>query len=318
MAKASHPARYRAHGLLRRLARMTGLELPQFLAAAGLPPSLAAHPRPSLTAAQVVAAWETAEALLHGGLSPDTLRLDLRTRFSPAAFALAAAPDVGAGLRRWAELARFAQPAAATLEGTATLRFSGAPVLQAVALVQLLDALRMATARCLTPHHLALPAALPRRDEICAHAGVEASTEGEVRLSFAEADLGHAHVAPVQESWEDLDLSPPVYAAGIAQEVGLALPGLLAAGRPGAEAAAARLGLSKRTLQRRLMEAGQPYQAVLSATRQRLAQLYLAQPGLRMEEVALLLGFTDPNSFYRAYQGWTGTTPRAFRAAFAK
>ncbi|MEL6914309.1 MAG: helix-turn-helix domain-containing protein [Pseudomonadota bacterium] len=318
MAKAIDPARYRAHGLLRRLARMAGMDVPQFLAAAGLPRGLAAHPRPTLTAAQVTAAWEAAEGLLGDGLTPETLRLDLRTRFNPAVFALASAPDVGAGLHRWARLAPLARPGGGGLETRATLRFSGRPLLGAVELVQVLDALRMASARRLVPEAISLPPGLPQRAEILAHAGLRAAEDGAPALHFATADLAHPLVAPLQETWEDLDLGQPLYEPGTARDLRFALPGLLAAGRPSAEAAAARLRLSKRTLQRRLLEVGAPFQEVLARERQRLAALYLAHPGLRIEEVSLLLGFHGPGSFYRAHLGWTGKTPRNLRDAMSK
>ncbi|GKT25972.1 hypothetical protein [Acidovorax sp. SUPP3334] len=34
-------------------------------------------------------------------------------------------------------------------------------------------------------------------------------------------------------------------------------------------------------------------------------------------EIAFLLGFEDPNSLIRAFQGWTGATPNAVRLAHA-
>ena len=43
-----------------------------------------------------------------------------------------------------------------------------------------------------------------------------------------------------------------------------------------------------------------------------MAQEYLAS-GLKLMEIAFLLGFTDPNSFFRAFRRWTGTTPDSYR-----
>jgi AraC-like DNA-binding protein len=35
---------------------------------------------------------------------------------------------------------------------------------------------------------------------------------------------------------------------------------------------------------------------------------------MTVAEIALLLGFDEPNSFYRAFREWSGETPRQFRA----
>ena len=71
--------------------------------------------------------------------------------------------------------------------------------------------------------------------------------------------------------------------------------------------------MSKRTLQRRLGDEGQSFRQQLDRTREQLARHYLKQPGLSTSEIAFLLGFEDPNSFYRAFMAWTGQTPETLR-----
>ncbi|WP_354338449.1 AraC family transcriptional regulator [Pseudomonas kilonensis] len=44
------------------------------------------------------------------------------------------------------------------------------------------------------------------------------------------------------------------------------------------------------------------------ATHESLARHYLGETTLSGAEIAFLLGFEDPNSFYRAFQDWTGQT----------
>ena len=51
--------------------------------------------------------------------------------------------------------------------------------------------------------------------------------------------------------------------------------------------------------------------------RERLARGYLAKSALTCPEIAFLLGYDDPNSFTRAFHGWTGTTPEALRRRLA-
>lgn len=101
--------------------------------------------------------------------------------------------------------------------------------------------------------------------------------------------------------------------ASTAQRVRSALLELLPGGDSGIEAVAARLSMSKRTLQRRLEEEGGNYRALVNGTREDLARHYLTQTELSAGEIGFLLGFEDPNSFFRAFHDWTGTTPEAAR-----
>ncbi len=75
------------------------------------------------------------------------------------------------------------------------------------------------------------------------------------------------------------------------------------------------LALGTRTLQRRLLEAGVTFQAVLDATRHELACHYLAHSAMPVAEVGHLLGFQDAPAFHHAFRGWQGQGPGQFRAA---
>jgi AraC-like DNA-binding protein len=74
-----------------------------------------------------------------------------------------------------------------------------------------------------------------------------------------------------------------------------------------------KLGVSTRTLQRRLNDEGCSFQQTLDQVRTSLAQHYLQSSSMTGAEISFLLGFEDPNSFVRAFQGWTGTTPQSAR-----
>lgn len=78
---------------------------------------------------------------------------------------------------------------------------------------------------------------------------------------------------------------------------------------------AEQLGMSQRTLQRRLSSEGSSYQQVLDNTRHQLALDYLKQPELTISDIAYLLGFTEPSAFYRAFKKWHGQTPGQLRDA---
>ena len=77
--------------------------------------------------------------------------------------------------------------------------------------------------------------------------------------------------------------------------------------------AASGLGITPRTLQRRLASADSSFQAVLDATRRELAQVYLRDPALSALDVALLLGYAEQSSFPRAFRHWFGSAPSVWR-----
>jgi len=75
------------------------------------------------------------------------------------------------------------------------------------------------------------------------------------------------------------------------------------------------LGISSRTLQRRLQEAGYSFQQVLEEARHQLARHYLTNSVLELNEAAYLLGYEDSSSFIRAFRTWEGIPPAHWREA---
>jgi len=101
------------------------------------------------------------------------------------------------------------------------------------------------------------------------------------------------------------------------ETVQAALFELLPSGRTQMRDVAKELGVGTRTLQRRLASEGTTWLAVLNTTRERLARHYLKTTAMSPAEVSFLLGFEDPNSLFRAFHRWTGTTPESWRATLA-
>ncbi len=83
------------------------------------------------------------------------------------------------------------------------------------------------------------------------------------------------------------------------------------------ESVAGDLGLSVRTLQRRLAAHGSDFQSLVDEKRRRRALKLLLQLELSISQVARLSGFSDDRSFYRAFKRWLGMTPAAYRKAQA-
>jgi AraC-like DNA-binding protein len=91
------------------------------------------------------------------------------------------------------------------------------------------------------------------------------------------------------------------------------MKGELNGGDASLEVVAERLGMSARTLQRKLQASGTSHQELLDEMRRDLAVRYLREPGMAVCEVAYLLGFSESSAFHRAFKRWTGTTPSEFR-----
>lgn len=103
--------------------------------------------------------------------------------------------------------------------------------------------------------------------------------------------------------------------ATLGSRVRAALIELLPSGAGSSQGVARHLGMSTRTLQRRLGEEGVTFQQILAGLREQLAHHYLTQSTLSLTEIAFLLGYDNANSFHRAFNQWTGRTPLGVRAA---
>ncbi len=87
----------------------------------------------------------------------------------------------------------------------------------------------------------------------------------------------------------------------------------LVSGNPSLESIADKLGMSSRSISRRLFDEGTSHRALLDDVRQELAGRYLSEQNLAVGEVAFLLGFSEPSAFHRAFKRWYGVTPAAYR-----
>ncbi len=77
---------------------------------------------------------------------------------------------------------------------------------------------------------------------------------------------------------------------------------------------ASTLGMSERTLSRRLAEEGVTFRAIVEQQRQRMAFRYLGDPAIRPTQIAYLLGYSEPSAFSHAFRRWTGQSPAEYRA----
>ena len=92
-----------------------------------------------------------------------------------------------------------------------------------------------------------------------------------------------------------------------------AISSLLPHGRVVVDDVACSLGMSKRTLARRLSDEELNFTEVLQQLRRDLAVRYLDDPKLNISKIAWLLGFNEVSAFTHAFKRWTGKTPSQTR-----
>lgn len=92
----------------------------------------------------------------------------------------------------------------------------------------------------------------------------------------------------------------------------------MAGGLPNVEAVADHFEMSLSTFQRRLKEEGTHFKDLCTSVRKMMAEELLSQPRYSLFEVALLLGYTESSSFHRAFKGWFGETPQAYRSRYTQ
>ena len=106
---------------------------------------------------------------------------------------------------------------------------------------------------------------------------------------------------------------PPAEASPFAAAVRSRVEEDLPSGEVTAARVAAEMGLSARTLDRRLAAGGTSFRDLLDGVRRELAEHLLRDPRVTTGEIAFQLGFSESSAFHRSFKRRTGLTPREFR-----
>ncbi|MFT7410681.1 MAG: AraC-like DNA-binding protein [Oleispira sp.] len=88
---------------------------------------------------------------------------------------------------------------------------------------------------------------------------------------------------------------------------------LMSHGRINRDDIAAQLGMSGRSLQRKLHEQGSSFQKLHDDYRHRHSLQLLANTNLSLMDISLQLGFSESSTFHRAFKRWQGLTPGEYR-----
>lgn len=141
--------------------------------------------------------------------------------------------------------------------------------------------------------------------------GLEISNE----LLFAGNRLGDQAVSTFFDNHLDSELADMLDESRIDHRVARQITQALSEGVPSINDIARQLGMSSRTLQRRLSDEGLVYQELVDDTRRDLAVRLLKKNEYSLAEIAFLTGYAEQSTFTRAFKRWHGQTPTGFRRA---
>lgn len=127
--------------------------------------------------------------------------------------------------------------------------------------------------------------------------------------------LGDETIARFFDRHLETELAALADDAGLEQRVRIAVSQTLSEGVPTVTEIARHLGMSARTLQRRLSDKGASFQGLVDLARRELAEQLLKNTDYSLAEVAFLTGFAEQSGFTRAFKRWAGQTPRSYRLA---
>ncbi len=315
-----------------RAMQSAGLEPPKVLRAAGLPSSLHLDASATLSTTQLFAIWKALETI--AGDPAVALRLLAgadRCGHQPAFISALYASDFRDAIQR---IERFKRMGACEVFRTeeANGRWTiikdwpfateAEPAVSVdLSFMFLLELGRRGTGRRITPARIEYRRAGPANRDLESYYGaplVFAAPRN--AMTFHAEDLA----APFPgHSPEFLELVTPGLAAAfaeiheshtIADRVKSAVKRSLASGRPEVAHVAQDLGMSERTLQRRITAEATTFRALLSDARRELSQQLLADLSIHIDEVTYLLGYQDTTSFYRAFKDWAGVSPGEWRS----
>lgn len=307
------------------------ISVPMLLRRAGLPANLFEQEKIYVTTAQVFAIWRTvAEMSSDPGFG---LKLGTELRFErshPVSIAGVCSRTFGDALQRLARYKQLTCPEEIRVhrkaeEASVEFFFIEAREAQPDIMVDLglswiLCVGQRGSDGQITPLRLEVTRPVKHRALLERHFGCRVRFNSDRNaLVFRSSDLDHPFVTHNEElvamlgTQLDSELKAQNASVNVGQQVKDALRRSLAGKRPTLRDVAQELGLSARTLQRRLTDAGITFQQLVEETRRELARHYLKQRSVELNEVAFLLGFEDANSFFRAFQAWEGTSPTEWR-----
>lgn len=314
----------------RTLLRDLGMVPANVLRRAGLADDLLEQPSARLEPEAYYRLWNSIEVETKDPAFPVRLCQAVRAEsFSPPLFAALCSPNFVVGAQRISQYKKLVAPfrfdvVETDLAVAVELSWQDAPAPPPASLVLMellfcVTLVRIGTREPIRPLEVTttvLPDEVTPYEEFL---GARLRRGPRNRVAFSNADATQPFLTSNEPLWAAFepelrrrlaDLETP---ATTSERVRAALLEALPSGQASMQSIARKLTLSKRTLQRRIEAEGTSYQQLLDETRTNLARHYLENTALSIPEISFLLGFSEPNSFYRAFRVWTGTTPDSVR-----
>ena len=307
-----------------------GVRAADILRTARLPEDLFSRTRPTVDTEEFIRLFEA----LTGAMNSETPGLDLGKSvsvetFSPPVFAAFCSPNMNVATERLAKYKPLIGPMVLeshpTVAGLELTYGNEAGVelpdqFLVAELVFLVQLARLGTRQDVKPIavEMVAPPQHPAYEEFFGHRVrrgpfnrvVFAPEDAERPFLSANPAMFAAFAPELQTRLDELERN-----ASYSDRLRAVLMEALPAGQADVDTISRRLGVSKRSLQRKLGAEDTSFQAELQGLRECLARNYLSGTTHTSAEISFLLGYEDPNSFIRAFHGWTGTTPEAMRAA---
>ncbi len=314
----------------RILLKDLGLEPVNVLRRAGLPDDLLTREQVTLSTERHFDFWRGLEEEAQDPTFPIRLCQAISIEvFDAPIFAAVCSRDLNTAVRR---ISRFKKligpmalhinesPAQTSLEIEFLDKTRDPPInLIAVELVFFVQLARLATREEIHPLAITTPEPPEPAAAFTDYFGRPIETGPRHTVTFSARDAARPFLTANAKMWEFFEpqlrkrLSELDETATTSDRVRGALLELLPSGSASLSAVSKKLAVSTRTLQRRLHAEDRSFQLVLDATREQLARHYLANSAMSGAEIAFLLGFEDPNSFFRAFHSWTGETAERVR-----
>lgn len=287
---------------------------------------------PTVTTAQYFAIWQAYSDLIDD-IAKGIIKLTTvfeTAHYPPPVLATYHARDFRDALKRMARYKQLCPPESLriTEEGNyCTIELDwqyteqpGPPMLVGITLAFLLELGRRGTGKPLTAKLVEFSQPMGDVQALETYFGCRIRIGGNCnRLTLHRGDLDRPFVSYNAELLEiltpvlDHSLDEQQRSRSITEMVKWILKRNLTGGRPDIQMVASELGMSDRTLQRRLADEGTSFKHLLTEVRHEQARDYLSDPSLDIKEVAFLIGYEDQNSFYRAFRLWEGDTPSNWR-----
>ncbi len=131
------------------------------------------------------------------------------------------------------------------------------------------------------------------------------------RTAKADASINQFLVERVEEETKGLEVSANKIAIDVKNLIKDALP----SGIPSISQLCEMMGMSNRTLTRRLSEGGTTFRDLVHTTQKEISFELLKNPDRNVGEIAFETGFSDQSAFNRAFKKWTGKSPLEYRKA---